>query len=105
MYSFDQYQKDALKNAVFPPQNWNSYLPMNLASEAGEVAGKFAKYFRGDGPINEEAVLLEVGDCLWHLAVLSHYMGTSLEEVAQMNTKKLNSRTARGVTRGSGDYR
>jgi NTP pyrophosphatase (non-canonical NTP hydrolase) len=47
----------------------------------------------------------EVGDVLWYLAVLAHHLGASLDDVAEQNIEKLQSRKERGKLRGSGDNR
>jgi NTP pyrophosphatase (non-canonical NTP hydrolase) len=47
----------------------------------------------------------ELGDVLWYVANLAGDLGFELEWVAQQNLDKLNSRMARGVIKGSGDYR
>lgn len=103
--TLNDYQTSAATFGDYPEDAWNTYLPLNLASEAGEAAGKFAKYFRGDGPLPVEGVLLELGDTLWFVAELSRRMGYTLSEVAAMNISKLESRKARGTMRGEGDYR
>jgi hypothetical protein len=42
---------------------------------------------------------------LWYLAVFADQLGMSLDEIAQKNLDKLQSRKQRGVLGGSGDNR
>lgn len=92
------------------------YLSYGLAAEAGEVLGKLAKAVRDRGiditlpigrqcPQVREELGAELGDTLWFVAVLADYLGYTLNELAEMNLEKLESRHARGVVAGSGDSR
>jgi NTP pyrophosphatase (non-canonical NTP hydrolase) len=113
----NDYQEAAKKTIVYPQRTLanNSmatgyetgvlYNALNLASEAGEVAGKVGKAIRKDTEVPEETVIDEIGDVLYHVAVLSYELGYTLEEVAQRNVDKLKSRQARGVLIGEGDNR
>ena len=90
----------------------NSLLPifvMGLCGEAGEVSEKFKKLLRdAGGNITEEfkqEVAKELGDVLWYINALSKKLDISLEEVAQANIEKIESRKNRGVQHGSGDNR
>lgn len=50
-------------------------------------------------------MLSEIGDILWQTAGLAHVMGVSLQEVAEENLAKLQSRNQRHVIAGDGDER
>lgn len=80
-----------------------------LVGEAGEVADKFKKLLRDKDGVASAADKLELakelGDVLWYINSVGHYLGYSLDEIAQANLDKVLSRKARGVTRGSGDNR
>lgn len=80
-----------------------------LVGESGEMAEKFKKLIRDkDGKISSEdkaEILKELGDILWYVNSVAHLLGSSLEEVADGNLKKVLSRQKRGVTTGSGDNR
>lgn len=80
-----------------------------LVGESGEMAEKFKKLIRdNDGVISSEdkaEILKELGDILWYVNSVAHLLGSSLEEVADKNLKKVLSRKERGVTAGSGDNR
>lgn len=82
---------------------------LGLADESGEVLGKFKKLLRDKkGVLTDEdrkEIAKEIGDVLWYVSSVSHLLGYSLQEVAQMNLDKLSSRKDRGVLHGSGDNR
>jgi NTP pyrophosphatase (non-canonical NTP hydrolase) len=85
------------------------YPALNLASEAGEVAGKIAKLIRDrDGSITDEdrrEIGKEIGDVLWCAAVLAKKLKLNLGHLALGNIDKVTDRAARGVVGGSGDNR
>ena len=104
--SLDDYQHLASETAVYPKETALQYLSLGLTSEAGEVAGKVAKYYRKDDddfPI--EDVILELGDVLWFVAELANLLGVTLSEVAEENLEKLKARQKSGSLKGSGDKR
>lgn len=113
----NEYQKAAKDTIVYPQRTLSNnslacsyetgvlYNALNLASEAGEVAGKIAKAIRKDSDIPVDGVIDELGDCLWSIAVLADELGYSLAEVAMTNLEKLSLRKERGVIAGEGDNR
>lgn len=100
---FEEYQDLAFKTALESAKN-PAYMISNLTSEAGEVAGKYAKWIR-DGVLDEVGMQKEVGDVLWQIAGLSTVMGWSLADIASQNLKKLAERKANDTLKGSGDDR
>jgi NTP pyrophosphatase (non-canonical NTP hydrolase) len=84
------------------------YNVLALNGEAGELAEKIKKDAR-DGEADTEASRLakgkELGDCLWYISQAAKDLGYSLDEIAEINLKKLSDREARGVLSGSGDNR
>jgi NTP pyrophosphatase (non-canonical NTP hydrolase) len=106
----NDYQKDARATCLLSANNLN-YLVTGLSAEAGEVAGKYAKYIRDcstdihDYTKLRGELIKELGDVLWFVAVMAENLDHSLEEVAQANIDKLYSRQQRGVLKGSGDER
>lgn len=59
------------------------YLAMGLYSEIGEVAGKLKKYIRGDFDYDTliECVTLEIGDCMWYVAMLDKYCNNGIDDI------------------------
>lgn len=105
--TLNEYQGFAETTAVFPEYYAEEYLMLGLASEVGEMLGKLAKYYRkdGDGGYPDDALIDELGDVLWFVAMLATFLEQDLSEVARKNITKLQDRKARGVIKGSGDNR
>jgi NTP pyrophosphatase (non-canonical NTP hydrolase) len=107
--NFDDYQAAAKLTAVYPDYARVYYPALGLCGEAGEVANKVKKVFRDDnGQVSDEkraALKGEIGDVLWYVAGLASDLSLSLNECAEENIAKLNSRKERGVLQGSGDNR
>lgn len=105
----NEYGTEAMRTAIFPIDKGLDYLVNGLTSEAGELAGHYAKAIRDEnGHISGERRMLmlkEAGDCLWMLAGLARELGTNLEAVGQMNLNKLADRQKRGKLQGNGDAR
>jgi NTP pyrophosphatase (non-canonical NTP hydrolase) len=107
---FNDYQKEALKTAVYPVVGRGYVYPaLGLAGETGEVLEKVKKVFRdGHGKLSPEArqaLIQELGDVLWYLSALSHELGVDLNIVAELNLKKLAGRKDRNKIHGVGDMR
>lgn len=107
-----EYDEKAATTAIYKDRGQNIVYPvLGLAGEAGEVADKLKKMIANTGPASiltpeqKKAFLAEVGDVLWFVSACAYELGSSLEEVAQMNLEKLASRKARGVIQGEGDDR
>ena len=108
--TFEDYQAKARQTAIYPNKDNNFIYPtLGLVGEAGEVAEKMKKVLRdNDGIITEEKreeITKELGDVLWYIANLSKELNVSLEDVAQKNIEKLQSRQQRNELHGSGDNR
>ena len=105
--TFDEYQSKALETAL-PTALTERYLIPGLVAEAGEVAGHYAKFQRDGYLLSGDpvpAILQELGDVLWFVAVLGSFYGVGLEDIARMNVEKLQDRMKRGVVGGNGDER
>ena len=102
----NDYQADALRFAGEPPDDAFISRALKLAGEAGEFCDKLGKHYRGDyHEFPREALVLELGDVMWYVAALAHQLGYSLEEVAEINIRKLTDRQMRNVLQGDGDNR
>ncbi|KXY16194.1 nucleoside triphosphate pyrophosphohydrolase family protein [Bacillus cereus] len=114
----DQYQEAALRtwntNQDFGGRVLNAAL--GLSGESGEVADIVKKaIFHGHGfdpahcPGEEEGnthkIALELGDILYYISIMSHEMGYTLEDIAQMNIEKLAKRYPDGFSREASQAR
>lgn len=79
-------------------------MSLGLAGETGEVIEHIKKSIR-DGSLNMEALKKELGDVVYYWARICKYFEFQPSEVLAANVEKLESRRARGVSRGSGDNR
>ena len=115
MTTFDQYQFEAGKTAIYPGAGNSdsyeglAYAAMGLAGEAGEILNKVKKILRDQGGVisddNREVVADELADVLWYAAQLATQLDFALGYLARRNLAKLKSRQERGVLQGSGDKR
>ena len=108
--TFDEYQEKSRETAVYPNQGDNFVYPtLGLVGEAGEIAEKVKKVIRDNGgKLDEErkvALTKELGDVLWYLSQLATELKVSLNEIADINIKKLQDRHQRDAIKGSGDDR
>ena len=102
---FDEYQQKAWSFALTPSKT-TQYLIPGIAGEVGELCSLFAKAVRDDNGLPAyDAVKKELGDVLWFVATIALYYGISLDEIAEANITKLQSRKDRNVINGSGDNR
>ena len=68
-----------------------------IAAECGEIHGHFQKVHQGH-PLDENALMLEVGDLLWGIAELCTANSWNLAAVAQANIEKLKMRFTDGFS-------
>lgn len=110
----NDYQNASRSTAIYPNVGNDFIYPvLGLVGEAGEIANKLKKVIRDDNvgdikgmsPEKREEVAKELGDVLWYVSQLASELGYTLEEIAQGNIDKLNSRKERGALAGSGDNR
>lgn len=105
MKTFDEYEKFVNELKIYPREYSIVYPALGIAGEAGEIAEKIKKWMRGDGELNKNALLLELGDPLWYIVALANDLGFTLQDVIDANVEKTRSRRSRNVVMGDGDYR
>jgi len=109
MMTFDDYQTEAIKTAIYPDTMKIIYPSMGVSNEAGEVLGKIKKIIRDKAGVFSDSdksdIAEELGDTLWYCGVLASDLGIPLSIIAERNLVKLQSRKERGVLGGSGDKR
>jgi NTP pyrophosphatase (non-canonical NTP hydrolase) len=108
--NLNDYQTAALRTAA-PRDKKNEFfhLIIGLVGESGEIAEKVKKIVRDQesdlSKLDTADLTKELGDVLWHIAVIADYFDIPLEEVGTTNIAKLADRLKRGVIQGSGDNR
>lgn len=114
--NLNEYQEEA---RLFAVNDDLMHFTFGLLEEAGEAAGILKRVYRGDEGYwsdatlsdyglsftAEQKLIAELGDILWHVALIADNLDTSLSDVAEFNLKKLASRRQRNVIKGSGDDR
>lgn len=107
-----EYQEQANLTAVYPRDNHIHtvyYNALALAGEAGEVAGKVSKIIRDEArsltSARREQLRDELGDVLWHAAMLAFELGYTLDEIGVANLNKLRTRAMAERLHGEGDSR
>lgn len=115
--TFDAYSEIARQSDFYPkvdrphpdPNKLVERLPvypaLAMAGECGEFSEKVKKAWRDGTPLDRAAALKELGDVLWYIDAAAKDLGYTLDEVAEANLNKIQSRRARGVLTGSGDNR
>lgn len=107
--TINEYQNLALETAIYPKKYKIIYPALGITGEAGECSDKIKKVIRdNNGEFTEEKkqeIAKEIGDVLWYCATLANDIGYSLDEIANLNIEKLQSRKVRNKINGSGDNR
>lgn len=108
--NLNDYQQLALRTAA-PKDKKNElfHLLLGLCGEAGEIAEKTKKIVRDQesdfSKLDTDDLAKELGDVLWHVAVIADYFDIPLDQVGEKNIAKLADRLKRGTLSGSGDNR
>ena len=98
--TLDEYQQLAART-LSPAQTPDERLAnaaLGLTGEAGEVAEHVKKHLFHATPLDRDAVVKELGDCLWYVAALAGVLGVSLDEVGTTNIDKLRRRYPDGFS-------
>ena len=65
---------------------------LGLTREAGEVADLVKKAYYQGHDLDLEAIMKELGDVAWYIALACQALGVGMEEVLKMNIEKLENR-------------
>jgi len=71
---------------------------LGLAGEAGEVADMMKKHLFHQHPLDRDAMVKELGDCLWYVAAMATVLEVDLDEVGERNIEKLRRRYPEGFS-------
>ena len=69
---------------------------LGLTGEAGETAEIIKKHLFHDTPLDRDALIKELGDCLWYIGAFATVLDVSLDDIAQRNIDKLRKRYPEG---------
>ncbi len=96
--NFDEYQNAAQRTARpdWPVEKRLTMAALGAAGESGEFADMVKKLVFHSHDLEEDKMLLELGDILWYITEAAQALGHSLEEVAQANIDKLQRRYPEG---------
>lgn len=103
MSDFDAYQQAATRtiNSELSDDQRLLDAAAGLAEEAGEVLGHVRKHVMQGRALDRDAVVEELGDALWCLAIAARTLGVPLSEVARVNEEKLRARHPLGFDAAS----
>jgi NTP pyrophosphatase (non-canonical NTP hydrolase) len=65
---------------------------LGLGGECGEVVDIIKKHTQYNKELNIDHLKEELGDILWYMAIILEDIGSSFDEVMQLNQNKLNKR-------------
>lgn len=65
---------------------------VGLATESGELLDALKKFVFYGKPLDRTNLIEEMGDAFWYIAILCDVLGTTFEEVQQININKLRAR-------------
>ncbi len=96
--TLDEYQVLAARtlgqDRTYEQQLANAAL--GLAGEAGEAADLIKKHLYHDTPLDTDALVKELGDCLWYIGAFATILDMSLDDIAVRNVEKLRKRYPQG---------
>ncbi len=98
--TINEYQELAMRTAN-PEVDRDGMLlngVMGLCGEAGEVIDIVKKHLFHLHPLDAYKLKDELGDVAWYLALTSHALGLTLEEVLEHNIEKLKKRYPEGFS-------
>ncbi|EDO0433950.1 nucleotide pyrophosphohydrolase [Listeria monocytogenes] len=72
---------------------------LGTTGEAGEVADLVKKYVFHEHELDTHELILELGDVMWYVSQLALTLGVSLDEVAERNINKIESRYPDGFNK------
>lgn len=107
----EEYQKFTPETFMYnPEQNMDidlQHCAFGLLAEAGEIAGAYQKFYRGDYDEQElfERIGKEIGGLMYYTAMLCNIEGLSLSKILEDNMQILRDRKERNVIQGDGDNR
>lgn len=84
---------------------YHAVYPEKIMHDACFLAGRIHKLMRGDPKVDRMDIQMAVLGCLGSIWVVACDYGFTLEEIAELNIKKLQGRRERDTLKGDGDDR
>jgi NTP pyrophosphatase (non-canonical NTP hydrolase) len=100
LMKFNNYQKLAART-INPKLDKDSLIlngVMGCSGEAGEALDIMKKHLFQGHPLNEEAIIKELGDQLWYISETATGLGIELSYIANLNIQKLIKRYPDGFS-------
>ena len=95
----DDYQSLAARTmGARPPEQQLANAALGLTGEAGEVAEHVKKHLFHARPLDRDAVVEDLGDCLWYVAAMCPTLGLSMRDVGAAHNDKLRRRYPDGFS-------
>jgi NTP pyrophosphatase (non-canonical NTP hydrolase) len=69
---------------------------LGLTGESGEVAEVIKKHLFHATPLDRDAIVKELGDCLWYIGAFATVLELDMNDIAQRNIDKLRKRYPEG---------
>lgn len=91
----NEYQKLAMRTANKECLNLSN-VGLGLTGEAGECADMIKKHLHHGHKLDVEHMKKEFGDALWYIALGCEVVGTTMDDVMQLNIDKLKARYPEG---------
>lgn len=95
---FKDYQIKSMRtmNIDYTEKEALSNYGMGLCGEAGETVDKLKKHLFHGHELDIEEIAKELGDVLWYISALATTLEFDLNELAEINIKKLINRYPEG---------
>lgn len=86
------YRDEVLRTAAKTNRDEVLMAALGLCGEAGEVAELIKKHIFHGKPLDNDALIKELGDVRWYFELLCKVANTTIEEVEKRNIEKLKLR-------------
>ena len=95
---FKDYQIKSMRtmNIDYNKRTALSNYGMGLCGEAGECVDKLKKHLFHGHDLDFEGIAKELGDIMWYVSALATTLEMELDEIAELNVKKLCKRYPQG---------
>ena len=107
--TFDEFQTGVMRTAsdICTANNENMLLNgvLGASGESGEMVDLMKKQLFQGHPYDREHYIKECGDVLYYLALIAESLGTTLEDIAITNNKKLCERYPDGFDSEKSQHR